>query len=196
MKQRKTEKKGKRIMDKNITVENLVKLYDNDKSADKKNFYSQLKVEDYVSYAIKIEIARKIYETTCMRDGDIVMNSPMKYLLYCRSIVSLYTNIKFADNVDGADDESLGLMMLTEFDALNSRGLFEKIFAKIPEKELVEFNTVLDMVSNDAMTNKYEPHAYFSDLINKLSNVISVIANNTENLDQEEFAEKIGESDE
>jgi len=176
-------------MDKNITVENLVKLYDDDKTADKKNFYSQIKIEAYIPYLTKVEVARRIVEATCLKDGRIVMDSPSKYLLYCRSIISLYTNIKLAEKADDNEDmETLGLMMVNEFDALNSRGLFEGIFAKIPERELAEFNTVLDMVSNDVMTNKYEPHAYVNDVLTRLADILSAFTDVAENLDVKEIA--------
>ena len=112
-------------MNKNITLENVIKLYDEDKSADKKNFFSQIKVEDYIPYLTKVEIANRIVEATCVKDGFVKMDSPTKYMIYCRSIIDLYTNIKFAEKADeNEDDNTLGLLMVAEFDALNSRGLF------------------------------------------------------------------------
>lgn len=184
-------------MDKNITVENLVKLFDNDKTADKKNFYSQIKIEAYIPYLTKVEVARRIVEATCLKEGRIVMDSASKYLLYCRSIISLYTNIKLAEKADENEDmETLGLMMLNEFDALNSRGLFEGIFAKIPEKELAEFNTVLDMVSNDIMTNKYEPHAYVDEVLSNLMSVLSTLSDVVDKLNAEEVEKAIAKVNE
>ena len=184
-------------MDKNITVENLVKLYDEDKTADKKNFYSQLKVEKYVPFLQKAEIAKKIVESTCLNDnGYIELNSPLKYMLYCRTVVDVYTNIKLSNKVeDELDDNAIGLLMVAEFDALNSRGLFETIFNKIPEKELNEFNTVMDMATNDIMANKYEPHAYFGNLVDRIANVINFIANVPDDVDTEAINEQIGDID-
>ena len=171
-------------MNKNITLENVIKLYDEDKSADKKNFFSQIKVEDYIPYLTKVEIANRIVEATCVKDGFVKMDSPTKYMIYCRSIIDLYTNIKFAEKADeNEDDNTLGLLMVAEFDALNSRGLFEKIFSKISDKELTEFNTVLDMVSGDLMTNKYEPHSYFNDLLSRLSDVLTTFSNTFDKVD-------------
>lgn len=184
-------------MDKNITVENLVKLYNEDKTADKKNFYSQLKIGEYIPYMQKVEIARKIFEATCMVDGRVVLDSPIRYLMYCRTIVDLYTNIKFTEkNPEIENDDMLGVVMMAEFDALNSLGLFEVIFAKIPEREINEFNTILDMVSNDAMTNKAGVYGFFSDMVDRLTAVVNALAEITKDANWEEILEQLEVKDE
>ena len=184
-------------MEKNITVENLVKLYKEDKTADKKNFYSQLKVGGYVPYMQKAQIAQKIFDATCMEDGRIVLNSPIRYLMYCRTVLDLYTNIKLSEkNPEVDDDDTIGLVMMAEFDALNSLGLIEAIFAKIPERELNEFNTVLDMVSNDAMTNKTGVYGFFSDIVNRLIAVLNGLAELTKDVNWEELLGQLEAKDE
>lgn len=165
-------------MDKNITVENLVKLYDEDKTADKKNFYSQLKIETYIPYERKIAIAEAIFNAGFdVTEEKSKINSPKKYFFYCLGVINAYTNI----NVTLASDEDidpiiLANLMYAEFNAMNSRGLFEIIFSKIQEKELTEFNTVLDMVSNDYIENNYSFHGYVDNLINSIARLLDLLS--------------------
>ena len=165
-------------MDKNITVENLVKLYDEDKTADKKNFYSQLKIESYIPYERKIAIAQAIFNAGLDETEEgFKFNSPKKYFFYCLGVINAYTNINVTlTSNENIDPIALANLMYAEFNAINSRGLFEIIFSKIQEKELTEFNTVLDMVSNDFIENNYSFHGYVDNLINNIGRILDLLS--------------------
>ena len=177
-------------MDKNITVENLVKLYDEDKSADKKNFNAQLKVEKYIPYERKVAIAEAVFNAGRDNvDGKEIFNSTRKYFFYCLAVINTYTNIKVT--LGGNDDEDpiiIANLMYAEFNEMNSRALFELIFKLIPEKELNEFNTILDMITNDYIENNLSVHGYIDNLINSLINVATIISKlpSNDNLDVSE----------
>lgn len=184
-------------MTKEITVEELVKIYDEDKSANKKDFFNRIKVEPYVSYFQKVSMAHRIVNATSLRDGQVELDSPTKYVIYCRAMIDMYTNIQITEKTESdVDDNAVGALMAAEFDALNSRGLIEKIFSIIPEKERTEFNTVIDMVSGDLMTNKYEPHAFVNDILARLMGVLNVLADAADNINVEELSKALGAIDE
>lgn len=179
-------------MDKNITVENLVDLFDADKTANKESFFSQLKVENYIPYEQKIAIAEAIFNAGLeVNEEKSRINSPQRYFFYCLGILNAYTNI--AVSLASKEDDNpavFALQMCAEFNALNSRGLFELIFSKIPEKELEEFNTIIDMVTNDYFENNFAFHGYMDNLLNSITKLISLLpelySSDSENEEQNE----------
>ena len=156
-------------MNKEFDVKSFVKEYekqltDSDKSSFLKN---KLKVEKYLPYSDKLIIAENIVKTSSYamtREGDalkktdkIEINSPVRYLLFVMTVVNKYTNI----TVNFGD-------VMPEFDYLNKNNLIEVIFNKIGDKEIGEFNTVVEMVLDDFMANKYEFKNYVSEIFSKL----------------------------
>lgn len=86
------------------------------------------------------------------------VNSVVRHVLYNLSLVDLYTNI----NVDFANSNQ-------EYDYLKSSGAMDAILAKLPQSEVDEMKDLLDKAIEDAMTNEYENHAYFSKVINNIT---------------------------
>lgn len=170
-------------MNKNITVENLVALWDADKTKDHTNFKTQIKTEKYVNYQDKISFAEALFQGACMKDGVIKIDSPLKYCLYVVGMFDLYTNVKIANPDSDIDPGSAANMMWAQFNAINSRGLVEYILALIPAKELEEMNTVIDMVTNDHMANEYEPHAYVSGLLDRITAILSIASESFKDVD-------------
>lgn len=172
-------------MNKDFTVIEFAKKYEekltnNDKATFLK---TKLKVENYMEYAEKVLIAENIvrsssYAISKDKDGgeltktnQIHINSPMRYVLFVMSIVNKYTNIKV--NFDN---------IMIEFDALNKNGLIELITKRVGEKEVAEFQTVVDMVLNDFMNNEYEFKNYLSGLVMRAGGIVEKIAPLVENV--------------
>lgn len=164
-------------MENKIKVSNLIQLFDADKTKDKTNLFSQVKFLDYLPYDQKIAIATVVISTTCINheNGNIYVNSPMRSMYTILTMLSVYTNIDITLGVtkDGDDAHEVATRVGNEFDEMNKRGLISLLFERIPEREREEFKTVMDMVYNDMFTNKYEPHAYIDELLDRLSNVIT-----------------------
>ena len=187
-------------MNKDFNVKNFVEEYEKcTNKEDKAKFLkSKLKAEKYISYADKVALAENIVKSSSYaitkEDGKlkqtdrIALNSPMRYVLFVMTLVDKYTNIEV----------NFGNIM-PDFDALNFNSLIEVIFEKIGDKETAEFNTVVEMVLNDFMSNKYQFKNYIDDTLLKISGLIEKCApfinNITSKLDSmsEEDIEKLSD---
>ena len=185
-------------MNKDFNVKSFVEEYEKQSNdADKAKFLrSKLKTEKYMPYADKLALAENIVKSSSYamvkEDGvlkqtdRIALNSPMRYILFVMTVVDKYTNIEV--NFKN---------IMPDFDALNFNSLIEVIFEKVGDKETAEFNTVVDMVLNDFMANKYQFKNYINDTLSKVSGLVEkcapLIDNIADKLDSmsEEDAEKL-----
>lgn len=185
-------------MNKDFNVKGFVEEYEKCSNNDDKAKFlkSKLKTEKYMSYADKLTLAENIVNHSSYamvkEDGKlkqtnrIALNSPMRYILFVMTVVDKYTNIEV----------NFGNIM-PDFDALNSNSLIEVIFEKIGDKEMAEFNTVVEMVLNDFMANKYQFKNYIDDtllkvygLVEKCAPLIDNITNKLNDMSEED-AEKL-----
>ena len=185
-------------MNKDFNVKSFVEEYEKCSNNDDKAKFlkSKLKTEKYMSYADKLALAENIVKSSSYamikEDGKlkqtdrIALNSPMRYILFVMTVVDKYTNIEV----------NFGNIM-PDFDALNFNSLIEVIFEKVGDKETAEFNTVVEMVLNDFMANKYQFKNYIDDTLLKVSGLVEkcapLIDNITSKLDSmsEEDVEKL-----
>ena len=185
-------------MNKDFNVKSFVEEYEKCSNNDDKTRFlkSKLKTEKYMSYADKLTLAENIVRSSSYamikEDGKlkqtdrIALNSPMRYILFVMTVVDKYTNIEV----------NFGNIM-PDFDALNFNSLIEVIFEKIGDKETAEFNTVVEMVLNDFMANKYQFKNYIDDTLLKVAGLVEkcapLIDNITSKLDSmsEEDVEKL-----
>jgi hypothetical protein len=185
-------------MNKDFNVKSFVEEYEKQSTdADKAKFLrSKLKTEKYMPYAGKLAIAENIVKSSSYamvkEDGElkqtdrIALNSPMRYILFVMTVVDKYTNIEVNFKI-----------IMPDFDALNFNSLIEVVFEKVGDKETAEFNTVVDMVLNDFMANKYQFRNYISDTLSRFSGLVEkcapLIENITSKLDSmsEEDMEKL-----
>lgn len=164
-------------MNKDFNVKSFVEEYEKcSNNEDKAKFLkSKLKAEKYMPYADKLTLAENIInhssyamvkEDGVLKQTDrIALNSPMRYILFVMTVVDKYTNIEV--NFKN---------IMPDFDALNFNGLIEVIFEKVGYKETAEFNTVVDMVLNDFMANKYQFRNYINDTLSKVSDLVEKCA--------------------
>ena len=164
-------------MNKDFNVKSFVEEYEKCSNNDDKAKFlkSKLKVEKYIPYADKLTLAENIVrhssyamvkEDGALKQTDrIALNSPMRYILFVMTVVDKYTNIDVNFN-----------NIMPDFDALNFNSLIEVIFKKIGDKETAEFNTVVEMVLNDFMANKYQFKNYIDDTLLKISDLIEKCA--------------------
>lgn len=181
-------------MNKDFNVKGFVEEYEKCSNNDDKAKFlkSKLKTEKYMSYADKLTLAENIVNHSSYamvkEDGKlkqtnrIALNSPMRYILFVMTVVDKYTNIEV----------NFGNIM-PDFDALNSNSLIEVIFEKIGDKEMAEFNTVVEMVLNDFMANKYQFKNYIDDtllkvygLVEKCAPLIDNITNKLNDMSEED----------
>lgn len=187
-------------MNKDFNVKSFVEEYEKCSNNDDKAKFlkSKLKTEKYIPYADKLILAENIVksssyamvkENSVLKQTDrIALNSPMRYILFVMTVVDKYTNIEV--NFKN---------IMPDFDALNFNGLIEVIFEKVGDKETAEFNTVVDMVLNDFMANKYQFKNYIDDILLKISEmvdkcapVIDNIASKLDNMPEEDVQKLLG----
>lgn len=164
-------------MNKDFNVKSFVEEYEKCSNNDDKAKFlkSKLKTEKYLPYADKLTFAENIVnhssyamikEDDVLKKTDrIALNSPMRYILFVMTVVDKYTNIEV--NFKN---------IMPDFDALNFNSLIEVIFEKIGDKETAEFNSVVEMVLNDFMANKYQFKNYIDDTLLKVSGLVEKCA--------------------
>ena len=144
-------------MEDKITIKKFVEGYkkcETDTSAER-YIKKTLKVVPYLSFITKRTLASTLvdismYEYEDYKDADgvikrrktgrVKVDSTIQYLLFCKMIIENYTNLKIETNG-----------FFEEYDLLNSCGLMNIIIQSIPEKEVTEFKTIIDMTKSDAM---------------------------------------------
>lgn len=174
-----------------ISVDDLIKGYDKLQSAQAKDRYlgEKVKYTEYTNFEVVCFYADKIIANTMFdKNGDIKVDSCQKYLQYVFALFCFYTNINVHAN-----------QWILEFNKLRRYGLLEKIIDGIPETEISTLDAVLEMKSNDAMTNYYniqnwatkklgEFYPYIAKGINE---VLESLSKSFENLDENKIRQII-----
>lgn len=179
-----------------ITIDKLIDGYSKRATAKMKEEYlrTAIKVVPYIGYGTKIFLADSIIKASCLKDGQIYIDSCKKYLLYIFSLIDTYTNIE----LDTAN-------WMFQYDRLDNLGLIEPILELIPEKETVTFRTILDMKLDDLMTNKYGVYNFISDQTNRIVSVapeiskafeplMNVLVKKLENLDENKIEKMLNKA--
>lgn len=175
-----------------ITVKEFVKALTNRSSDDARRIYLEgaLAVKDYERYEVICTICDQIIASSYFTvDGQFKVDSCKKYLMYISALLNTYTNIRFDEN------DALG-----DFNLLQRYGLVDVIISYIPESQMAVFDSVLNMKSNDLMTNYYEPHAFvkeqvvkFAPLIHKwIESFLGATENLVKDIDIEKVKKAIG----
>ncbi|MBD9274923.1 hypothetical protein [Clostridium sp.] len=151
-----------------MTVLDFVSNYEQLTSPELKEKFlkGNLNVKSYLPVTQKIFLAEKICDSS-MWDKDkkyIEVNSPVRAILTARAIISAYTDLT-------GTTES----WCDEYDALSRSGLMREIMSRIPELELAEFHSFLNMTYHDVITNFTEPHNFISHKVNELKEVLTRI---------------------
>ena len=132
-----------------MTVKEFLDDYKKTKSIDKHI------VKKYLPYAEKISFCTNIVESTCyeiLSDGKKIfkVNSPFRNALFLLNLVEHYTDISI-DWKQGA---------LSEFDALSESETLALIIKTIPESEVKQCSSILEMCLDDLMTNTRDLVSY------------------------------------
>ena len=179
-------------MEKNIKIAELVSRLSNLSEAKRVEYLkSNIKSENYVPWTEKVALAKNIVNATTYKLKEkedkklyptsvIQVNSNDRFVFFVMKVIDRWTNIELSENV------------VEDFDNLNKLGAVDTIMSPdyniIPARELNEFNVILKNCYDDALTNAYEPHAYISNQITRVTDVAKVLI--------EPLVEKINNMDE
>ena len=173
-----------------MKIDTFLKLYNTKKTEeDKTAAIAQIMKNEHVSYADKVGrvgiIAKNSYHVKETGVDGVErevfrQNSAAKYMLYSLTLVDLYTTLEIDFK------QSLEL-----FEKINGE-ILDMIILLIDERELKEFQMLLDFACDDLLVNEYEPHAFIREQIERFSNLFgAVIAPVIENLDISKIEETI-----
>lgn len=168
-------------MDKKKTVKDFVNEYNKFSSdALKQNYLKSVVVVDkYVSFLVKCGLAETIISQSHYDgQGKAKLNSSKKYLLYITSLLEMYTNLDIQQS-----------NAIENYDLLNKNGLLEPLLGLMPPREVKEFETIVQMYSDDDNVNYSEIHHFISnEVMPKIADITSPVVKKIESL-MEKIAE-------
>jgi hypothetical protein len=174
-----------------ISIDDLIKGYDKLQSSQAKERYLKEKVKytEYTNFEVACFYADKIIATSMFnKNGDIRVDSCQKYLQYVFALLSFYTNVDVHAN-----------QWILEFNKLRRYGLLEKIIDGIPEAEVNTLDAVLEMKSNDVITNYYNIQnwatkklgEFYPFIAKGINEVLESLSKSFENLDENKIRQII-----
>lgn len=161
-----------------MNIKSFITLYNTKKTDEQKKELVKSHITNfYIPYEKKANVAKAIINSSHyiiekekgqLEKRRFHIDSVAKYMLVCMAIVDLFTDIERGKN------ES---KMLDDFNKLNELGILEIIFNLVNQRELKEFQMIVQMVEDDLIANEYEPHAFIRGQIERLESIISSMVN-------------------
>ena len=156
--------------EKKVELDWLISKYNSFRSDEAKKVFLEKTVKtviytnfEVVCSYVDIIIAQSMFN----KNGDILMDSCKKYLLYIYTLIAFYTNINVHAN-----------NWTKEFNSICRYGLLDKIIKLIPESEIATLDAVLEMKTGDANINYYNIQNW---LTKKLGDFYPYIAKSLDN---------------
>lgn len=133
--------------EKKVELDWFISKYNSFRSDEAKKVFLEktIKTVTYTNFEVvcgyaDIIIAQSMFN----KNGDILMDSCKKYLLYIYTLIAFYTNINVHAN-----------NWTKEFNSICRYGLLDKIIKLIPESEIATLDAVLEMKTGDVNINYY-----------------------------------------
>lgn len=126
------------------------------------NYIKEHMVKSYVPYIEKMSICQMLINSCWYRTDQntgnrrLVVNSPNLRLIYLMSLVRQYTDIQL---------QFEGTKIVEDYDDLRRTGILGVILHQIPNSQIDQFNSVLQMAKQDLFKNEYEIGAYIRNRI-------------------------------
>lgn len=159
-----------------MKVSEFIKQYNDLKNGElKENLVACRVVTKYVPYTEKMAICNKVANLTTHKkikfndiEKEIIsFDSPNRYLLFQTQLIKAYTDLEFDDDATVA---------VKEFEELDKFGLNDLIIAAIPEREYVNFNTILNMYLDDISMNENNLIQYIDGKLDSMKIVIDTLS--------------------
>lgn len=152
-----------------LTTDNIKEKYLKDK----------LEIASYLPYNLKIVLANNIVKISSYDENkNYSPDSAARHLLYIRTIMDNYTNLRAAPAVGES-----GNTYLAEYDELVSSGLLEVILKQIPERERAEFEMVLTMKIEDEEQKNTNIYNFFNEKIVNFGEIVKLLLDSYVNID-------------
>lgn len=134
-----------------MNIKDFIEEYNN---ASEKDIYVKSHiVENYIPYEKKVAICRNIIDTAdytpnveATNNKYYSPNTPIRFVLFCMSIIDSYTDIE-PEEIDDKRDVMGG------FNLLESNGVFKILFREL-DKEYNTLNNVMQMMVEDTINKE------------------------------------------
>lgn len=148
-----------------MKVKEFIEKYN--EAENKEEFLNERLTTDYVKYEVKVDVCEKILNATHhqeITDGVTVWHhrGAYAYVIYTQQLITAYTDIEFNDEDFMAD-----------FNELNRLDLINELTDIIPEREFFEFNTVMQMCTEDLESNERN----ILTVLNSIEQLVNAVAN-------------------
>lgn len=155
-----------------MRIETFVRLYNAKRTNEEKmDVVKEHMTNKHVSFSDKINyadiIAKQCYyqkekDTNGVEREVFKQNSAAKYMFYSLTVVKLYTDL----DVDFKK-------ALDQFEMLNGE-ILDSIIDLVNQRELKEFQMILDFACDDIMVNEYELHSFIGKEVERFGTLFSV----------------------
>ncbi len=173
-----------------MKIDMFLKLYESKQTPEsKKKLVADHVKNIQVKYSDKVDRAGIIakhsyYEKQVGADGVerevFRQNSAAKYMLYYLTLVDLYTDLEvdFKESLD-------------TFEKING-SILDTIISYIDDRELKEFQMLLDFACDDILTNEYEMHSFIKNQVERFGSLFgNIVAPALQGLDLGKIEELI-----
>lgn len=177
--------------EKKIELDWLISKYNSFKSDEAKRVFLEktIKTVTYTNFEVvcgyaDIIIAQSMFN----KNGDILVDSCKKYLLYLYTLIAFYTNINVHAN-----------SWTKEFNSICRYGLLDKIIKAIPESEVATLDAVLEMKVGDANINYYNIQNWLTKklgdfypyIAKSLDSLLGTLEQSLTNLDEDKITQML-----
>lgn len=161
-----------------MTVKEFVDGYTQLGSEQLRNKYvKELLKRDYVPYLEKMQYAKNAVNAVYLSDinGKKIFqyNSNISFLLYIRSIITMYYNIEFEKDENNINE-------ISQYDLLFKNSLVSVLMSNIPEEELKTYEIVFGNERNDVIDNNTDLSIKISEMDNVVSEMLNRISSEIE----------------
>lgn len=149
-----------------ITIKKFVEEYSNRATEKLQEQYIKdtLEIIPYIPYVRKMTLAEQIVNMTSFdkTTGKLEIDSNVRVLFMFRVFIAEYTNLEF---------ESEGYF--EEYDLLKQSGAYNKVMEMLPDEDLSEFNSIINLTLADLIRNTTSTQAFVEKQLNKILNVVT-----------------------
>ena len=161
-----------------MTVKEFVDGYTQLGSEQLRNKYvKELLKRDYVPYLEKMQYAKNAVNAVYLSDINgkktFQYNSNISFLLYIRSIITMYYTIEFEKDENNINE-------ISQYDLLFKNSLVSVLMSNIPEEELKTYEIVFGNERNDVIDNNTDLSIKISEMDNIVSEMLNRISSEIE----------------
>lgn len=145
-----------------MTVREFVEMYKNNPRID---ISKQLEVQQYVSIALKREMAKLVLDNcTTNVDGEIHIDSLERYILFTIAVIGMHTNLEFSYNDENSS-------VIDDYDVLCESGLLIKVIDCFKD-DYDACQEILNMMTSDVLQDNMTFEKKIYQFLDTIQNIL------------------------